>query len=153
MGDYGRRECGGPTASRGYGRRTATKGVERLEIAEQTLALKSGMTAVDVSGEAKAVRALIQQWLTLYRQVMGHGTAMGDGEMAAADIMLHGKYQRMTANPAVFDKSDDAAWFDLGRSDVRQLVENWASMILPVYCVRSFDRSIGRDRGIFAVLG
>lgn len=104
---------------------------ERLEIAEQTLALKSGMTAADVSGEAEALRALIQEWLTLYRQVMGHGTAMGDGETAVADIMLHGKYQRMTAIPAVFDKADDAAWFDLGRPDVRQLVETWASMIGP----------------------
>ena len=104
---------------------------ERLAIAEQTLALKSGLTATTLSGQVGELQSRMREWVALYGQMMGHSRVMADGEEDVADILLHGQYQLMTANPAVFDKYSEVAWFDLGRPDVRQLVETWASIGRP----------------------
>ena len=104
---------------------------ERLEIAEQTLAIKSGIMTANLSGDVGELQSLVREWVTLYRQVMGHSRVMEDGEDDVAQIMLRGQYQAMTANSEMFDKSGKVAWFDLGRADVRQLVETWASMVRP----------------------
>ena len=95
------------------------------------MSLKSGIMTANLSGEVGELQSLVREWVTLYRQVMGHSRGVENGEADVAQIMLHGQYQAMTANSKMFDKSGEVAWFDLGRANVRQLVETWASMVRP----------------------